>query len=57
MTASDLHAVGAMAALLKDALKPNMIQTLEHTGVLVHGGTVCKYRPWLQQRKGNQDSP
>ena len=38
VTASDLHAVGAMAALLKDALKPNMIQTLEHTGVLVHGG-------------------
>ena len=38
VTAADLHAVGSMAALLKDALKPNMIQTLEHTGVLVHGG-------------------
>ncbi len=38
VTAEDLHATGAMAALLKDALKPNMIQTLEHTGVLVHGG-------------------
>lgn len=38
VTADDLHATGAMAALLKDALKPNMIQTLEHTGVLVHGG-------------------
>lgn len=38
VTASDLHAVGSMAALLKDALKPNLIQTLEHTGVLVHGG-------------------
>ncbi len=38
MTAKDLHAVGAMAALLKDALKPNLIQTLEHTGALVHGG-------------------
>ena len=38
VTAKDLNAVGAMAALLKDALKPNMIQTLEHTGVLVHGG-------------------
>lgn len=36
--AKDLHAVGAMAALLKDALKPNLIQTLEHTGALVHGG-------------------
>ncbi len=38
VTAEDLHAVGAMAALLKDALKPNLIQTLEHTGVIVHGG-------------------
>lgn len=36
--ANDLNAVGAMAALLKDALKPNLIQTLEHTGALVHGG-------------------
>ena len=38
VTADDLHATGSMAALLKDALKPNMIQTLEHTGALVHGG-------------------
>ena len=38
VTAADLHAVGAMAALLKDALKPNLIQTLEHTGAMVHGG-------------------
>ncbi len=38
VTAGDLQAVGAMAALLKDALKPNMIQTLEHTPALVHGG-------------------
>lgn len=38
VTADQLRATGAMAALLKDALKPNMIQTLEHTGVLVHGG-------------------
>ena len=38
VTAADLHAVGAMAALLKDALKPNLIQTLEHTPALVHGG-------------------
>ena len=36
--ATDLKAVGAMAALLKDAMLPNMIQTLEHTPVLVHGG-------------------
>ena len=38
VTAGDIHAVGAMAALLKDALQPNLIQTLEHTPVLVHGG-------------------
>lgn len=38
VTASDLHAVGAMAALLKDAMKPNLIQTLGHTPALVHGG-------------------
>ncbi|MEY8337194.1 formate--tetrahydrofolate ligase [Lachnospiraceae bacterium 62-35] len=38
VTAGDLNAVGAMAALLKDAIKPNLIQTLEHTGALVHGG-------------------
>lgn len=38
VTAKDLHAVGAMAALLKDAIKPNVIQTLEHTPALVHGG-------------------
>ena len=38
VTAAQLNAVGAMAALLKDAIKPNLIQTLEHTGALVHGG-------------------
>ncbi|HBA50385.1 MAG TPA: formate--tetrahydrofolate ligase [Lachnospiraceae bacterium] len=38
VTAGDLQAVGAMAALLKDAMKPNLIQTLEHTPVIVHGG-------------------
>jgi formate--tetrahydrofolate ligase len=38
VTAGDLKATGAMAALLKDALKPNMIQTLEHTPAIVHGG-------------------
>lgn len=38
VTADDLHATGAMAALLKDALKPNLIQTLEHTPAIVHGG-------------------
>lgn len=38
VTAADLKATGAMAALLKDALKPNLIQTLEHTPAIVHGG-------------------
>ncbi len=38
VTAGDLHAEGAMAALLKDALKPNLVQTLEHTPAFVHGG-------------------
>ena len=38
VTAGDIKAVGAMAALLKDAIQPNLIQTLEHTPVIVHGG-------------------
>ena len=38
VTAKELQAVGSMAALLKDALKPNLIQTLEHTPAIVHGG-------------------
>lgn len=38
VTADDLEATGAMTALLKDAIKPNLIQTLEHTPALVHGG-------------------
>ena len=38
VTAADLNAVGSMAALLKDALKPNLIQTLEHTPAMIHGG-------------------
>ncbi len=38
VTADDLQATGAMAALLKDAIKPNLIQTLEHTPAFVHGG-------------------
>ena len=38
VTADDIQATGAMAALLKDAIKPNLIQTLEHTPALVHGG-------------------
>lgn len=38
VTAQDIKAVGSMAALLKDAIKPNLVQTLEHTPVIVHGG-------------------
>lgn len=38
ITASDLKAAGAMTALLKDALKPNVVQTLEHTPAIIHGG-------------------
>lgn len=38
VTAGQLQATGAMAALLKDAIKPNLIQTLEHTPAIVHGG-------------------
>lgn len=38
VTAHDLHAEGAMCALLKDALKPNLVQTLEHTPAIIHGG-------------------
>ncbi|MFI3200926.1 MAG: formate--tetrahydrofolate ligase [Eubacteriales bacterium] len=38
VTASELNGVGAMVALLKDAMKPNIIQTLEHTPALIHGG-------------------
>lgn len=38
VTAGDLHVEGAMCALLKDALKPNLVQTLEHTPAIIHGG-------------------
>ena len=38
VTAEDLHAAGAMAALLKDAVKPNLVQTLEHVPAIIHGG-------------------
>lgn len=38
VTAGDIHAQGAMAALMKDALKPNLVQTLEHVPAFIHGG-------------------
>ncbi len=43
VTAKELGAVGAMAALLKDAIKPNLIQTLEHTPALIHGGPFANF--------------
>ena len=36
-----------MALLMKDAIKPNLVQTLEHTPAIVHGGPICKYCSWL----------
>ena len=45
VTAADLKAAGAMAALLKDALKPNLVQTLEHTPALIHGGPFANIAP------------
>ena len=45
VTADDLQATGAMAALLKDAIKPNLIQTLEHTPAFVHGGPGANIAP------------
>ena len=55
VTAGDLQAEGAMAALLKDALKPNLVQTLEDTPALGARRALCQYRPRLQFRYGHQD--
>ena len=55
MTADDLQATGAMAALLKDAIKPNLIQTLEHTPAHCTRWTICQYCPWMQQCTCYQD--
>ena len=52
VTAADLKAVGAMAALLRDAIKPNLIQTLEHTPAIVHGGPFAN----IAQCNGYKDS-
>ena len=57
MTAKELHAVGSMAALLKDALKPNLIQTLEHTGALVHGGPFANIAHGCNSVTRHEDSP
>ena len=50
VTAADLKADGAMAALLKDALKPNLVQTLEHTPAFIHGGPFANIAHGLQLR-------
>lgn len=47
VSAEDLNAVGAMATLLKDALNPNLVQTLENTPAIIHGGPFCQHCPWL----------
>ena len=46
-----------MAALLRDALQPNLVQTLEGSPALVHGGPVRQYRAWLQLRHGDDARP
>ncbi len=45
--ARDVKGDGAMTVLLKDALMPNMVQTLENNPVFIHGGPFCEYRAWL----------
>lgn len=48
VTAGDLQATGAMALLLKDAIKPNLVQTLENTPAMIHGRTFRQHRSWMQ---------
>ena len=55
VTAGDLNAEGAMCALLKDALKPNLVQTLEHVPAIVSRRTVRKHRTRLQLRHRDKD--
>ena len=52
--ARDIKAAGAMTALLKDAIKPNLVQTIEHTPALIHGGAFCKYRSRMQLGQRNK---
>ena len=51
VTAGQLHAEGAMTALLKDAFEPNLVQTLEHTPAFCNGGPFCRHCARLQQRR------
>lgn len=48
ITAGDLKIAGAMGLLLRDAIKPNLVQTLENTPCLMHGGPFCEYRARVQ---------
>ena len=57
VTAGDIGAAGAMTALLKDALDPNLVQTLENNPAIIHGGPLRQHRPRLQQRHGHQAQP
>ncbi len=54
VTAKELNAVGAMAALLKEALKPNLIQTLEHTPAIVHGGPFANIAHGCNSMRGTK---
>ncbi len=49
----DIGAAGAMAVLLKDAMQPNLVQTLENNPAFVHGGPVRQHRAWLQLGRGD----
>ena len=55
VTANDLKAAGAMAALLKDAIKPNLVQTLEGNAGPDPRRPLCQHRPWLQLGHGHPD--
>ena len=57
VTASDIKAVGAMAALLKDAMKPNLIQTLEHTPAIVHGGPFANIAHGCNSIRATRSAP
>ena len=53
----DIKADGAMTVLLKDAMQPNLVQTLENNPAFVHGGPFRQHRPWLQLGHRHQDGP
>ena len=56
VTAGELKVVGSMMALLKDAMQPNLLQTLEHTPALCARRAFCKHRAWLQFGPRDEDS-